>query len=315
MEIPYLGETAALITSLSFAVVSTIFTFAGRLVGSGTVNRTRLLFALLILAAVHGAVFGVPLPIGADPARWGWLALSGVVGLALGDAFLFRAFLLIGTRLSMLLMSLAPVLAALLAWIFLNERLSSGQIMGIALTVGGVAWVVSDSGRAAGRAAQTLAVGAVPPGGEGRRSYSLGLLMGLLGATGQAVGLILAKSGLQGDFSPLSGNVIRMAGATVAIWLFTILRFRAHEPFLRIRAAPRALWLILAGAIVGPVIGVSFSLLAVQQTQVGVASTLIATTPVFLLPVGHFLFKERFGWQAVVGTFLAIAGIWRLFAA
>lgn len=117
----FIGEIAALITSLSFAFTATFFTFAGRSVGSEIVNRTRLGIALLVLILVHWVVIGTPLPWGADGYRWVWLGLSGVVGLALGDAFLFQSYLMIGPQLGMLMMSLAPVIAAFLAWITLGN--------------------------------------------------------------------------------------------------------------------------------------------------------------------------------------------------
>ncbi|HLF89008.1 MAG TPA: DMT family transporter [Anaerolineales bacterium] len=265
---PYLGEISALITAISFAFTATLFTFGGRLVGSGVVNRTRLLFGMGMLLLTHWVTLGTLLPTTA-PERWLWLSLSGVIGLSLGDAFLFQAFIWIGARLSMLLMSLAPVLAALLAWIILGETLTVGQIIGI--------------------------------------------LFGIGAATGQALGLILSKLGLVGDFSALSGNVIRMLAATTAIWIYTLLRNQGKETTRQLSAHPRAILFIIGGSIFGPLIGVSFSLLAVQQTEVGIASTLIALTPIFMLPVGAVVFKEKFSWQAVAGTVAALVGVAMLF--
>jgi drug/metabolite transporter (DMT)-like permease len=119
--------------------------------------------------------------------------------------------------------------------------------------------------------------------------------------------------GLANDFPALSGNVIRMLAATTAIWLFTLYRKQAGETFQQLSANPRVLLLIFGGAIFGPLIGVSFSLLAVQKTEVGIASTLIALTPIFMLPVGAVIFKEKFGWQAIAGTVLAMVGVAMLF--
>lgn len=303
---PYLGEISALITSLSFAFTATFFTFAGRLVGSGVVNRTRLLFGMGMLLLAHLMIIGTLFPR-ATASQWLWLSLSGVIGLTLGDAFLFQAFLWIGARLSMLMMSLAPVLAALLAWLFLGETLTGSQITGILLTIGGVAWVIAEqNGHARGRVTPATSQ---PP----HPNYKLGLLFGLGAATGQAVGLILSKKGLANDFPALSGNVIRMLAASSSIWLFALYRKQGRETAHQWRTHPRALPLILGGAIFGPLIGVSFSLLAVQKTEVGIASTLIALTPIFMLPIGAVIFKEKFGWQAIAGTVLAMAGVALLF--
>ena len=309
---PYLGEISALITAISFAFTATLFTFGGRLVGSGVVNRTRLLFGMGMLLLTHWVTLGTLLPTTA-PERWLWLSLSGVIGLSLGDAFLFQAFIWIGARLSMLLMSLAPVLAALLAWIILGETLTVGQITGILLTIGGIAWVIAEQN---GNRNPTPRGGrTVPPTTTGpeRHNYKIGILFGIGAATGQALGLILSKLGLVGDFSALSGNVIRMLAATTAIWIYTLLRHQGKETTRQLSAHPRAILFIIGGSIFGPLIGVSFSLLAVQQTEVGIASTLIALTPIFMLPVGAVVFKEKFSWQAVAGTVAALVGVAMLF--
>lgn len=308
----FLGEISALVTALSFSFTATFFTFAGRRVGAAVVNRSRLLLAMVLLTGVHWLFYGAPAPVGAAPERWLWLGLSGVVGLALGDAFLFQAFLWIGPRLSMLLMSLAPVLATLLAWMFLGETLRFSQIVGIGITIAGIAWVILEQN--GNLPASRVAVPRNPLPVK-NPEFVPGLLFGIGAAAGQALGLILAKKGLGGDFPALSGNVIRMLAAGASIWGYTLLRGQARDTFRALGAQPRALGWITGGAVFGPLIGVSFSLLAIQHTAVGIASTLMALTPVFLLPIGYFIVKERFGWQAVAGTLVAIAGVGVLFLA
>ena len=283
-----------------FTATSTLFTFAGRQVGSMVVNRSRLLLAIVFLTIAHLAL-GQPLPVNVEAGRWFWLGISGIVGLVLGDAFLFQAFIWIGPRLSMLMMSLAPILATLLAWLFLSEQLTSQQVLGILITLLGVSWVIRERN---GQQEKDLL---------DSRHYLLGILCGLGGATGQAAGLILAKKGLVGDFSALSGTLMRMLAAAVTLWLFTLLRGQARFTLQQLASRPNASLFILGGAFAGPFLGVTLSLLAIQNTQVGIASTLMALPPVFLLPVGYFVFKERFGWQAITGTALAMAGVGLLF--
>src|SRR5512140_2095080 len=139
---PYLGERAGLLTSLFFAITAVISTAAGATVGSVVLNRTRVVFALVYLLLLNTILFRQPLPIAAAPTRWLWLALSGVIGLAIGDAFLFQAYLSIGPRLGSLLLSLSTVFGALEAWLFFGETLHSGQIIGIAVALAGIVWVV-----------------------------------------------------------------------------------------------------------------------------------------------------------------------------
>ena len=294
----YLGEIAALLTSLAWSVTSTLFTLAGRKVGSAVVNRTRLLLAMLLLFVVHWFLLGSFLPLDAAPERWWWLGLSGIIGLVIGDAFLFQAFVWIGARLSMLVMSLVPVFATLIAWIFLGERLSAMQIAGMALTLSGIAWVVLERN------------GSEQSAGH---NYRRGILFGVGAAGLQAIGLVLAKNGMAGDFSPISGTLIRMSTAAVVLWGFTILRGQAQQTLHSLGNHPKATALLSVGVVTGPVLGVSLSLMAVQKTAVGIASTLMSLPPVFLLPISYFLFKERFGWGAVAGTFVAVTGVAILF--
>jgi len=209
-----IGGLAALGTSILWATGSTFFTFASRELGSVAVNRVRLLLATIFLAITHLAINGALLPVNVKPETWFWFVLSGVIGLALGDAFLFQAFVWIGPRLSMLLMSLAPVISVIFSWIFLAERLTLLQVLGIGVTVLGVSTVILDRG--------------IPNQASGQnRNYLKGLLFGLGGAVGQALGLITSKVGLNAGVSPLSGNLIRMFSAAVIMWIIALVMNQA----------------------------------------------------------------------------------------
>lgn len=258
-------------------------------------NRTRLVAALILLGLAHWILLGSIFPTAVDPERWFWLGISGIIGLSLGDIFLFQGFAWIGPRLTMLMMSLSPILSTLLAWVFLSERIKLAQAFGIAITLAGVAWVVIEKN---GNATQLTRP----------KNYFKGLLVGLGASACQATGLVLARQGLSGDFPALSGNFMRMAVASGAIWLATLIQGQAGQTFGALRSTPIALRNIVVGASLGPLLGVTLSLFAIQHTEIGVASTLTSLPPIFLLPVSYLVFKERFGWQAIAGTFLAIAG-------
>jgi len=298
MNLLYLGELAAIVTSITYAVNSTLFTVAGRVVGSSVVNRVRLIAACLFLTLAHWIILGSFWPVGTELDRWFWLGLSGIVGLVLGDAFLFQAFVWVGPRLSMLMMSLAPIIAAAAAWIFLGEKLSAWQMLGILITLFGIGWVVMEKNKNQ------------PPEKE---NYLKGILFGLGGAAGQGLGVVLAKLGLDGGYSPISANFIRMFTAMIVIWAATLIQKEFKSTFNKVAMNPRSLWAIIGGAFSGPFLGVSLSLFALQHTSIGVASTLMALPPVFLLPVERFYFKEKVGWGAVGGTVLAMVGVSVLF--
>ena len=168
-----------------------------------------------------------------------------------------------GPRLGTLLLSLAPIFGSIIAWIFFGETLTALQITGIVLALAGIAWVVTSH--------------AEPPNtphGHTRRGVIFGVLAGL----GQALGLVLSKQGMFGDFSPFQANAIRMLAAVIFIWAWTALEGKGSATFNALREKPQVLGLLALGALVGPVLGVSASLLAVQHAEIGVASTLMAWT-------------------------------------
>lgn len=296
-----MGELAGLATSLFWALSSVFFTRGGQRVGSVNVNRIRLVLAVILIMLAHLVTQGTLLPLNASPERWLWLGLSGLVGLAIGDTFLFQAYVLVGNRLGTLLLGLSPVIGALIAWIFLGERLSAAQVGGILVSIGGVALVVLTSRSSNGAP-------------HDRRRFILGILCGLGGAIGQAAGLVLAKKGLAGDFPAVSGVAIRMLAAMVVIWAVALVLGQMRSTLAAARN-PAALGVIGAGAVVGPFIGVWLSLVAVQLTYVGIASTLTSLAPIFVLPISALVFKESVNRWAVLGTLVAIAGVAIIFLA
>jgi len=203
----------------------------------------------------------------------------------------------------MLIMALAPVLSAILGWLFLGESLTPLEIGGIVLTVAGIGIVVVDrqgkskDGETAGNS----------------RQYIIGILFALGGALGQAGGLILSKMGLANDFPAISALLIRLTVAVTAIWVFSIVRGELVSSVRTLRAHPRVMGMITIAAFLGPVIGVWLSLIAVQHAPVGIASTLMALTPIFLMPIAFFVFKDRITLQAIIGTIVAFAGTALLF--
>ena len=293
----YLGELAALATSLSFSFGSSAFTIAGRRIGSLVVNRIRLVFAVIFLSLTHWVMLGSFIPFNIAPERWFWFGLSGIVGLVIGDIFLFQSFVLVGPRIAMLMMSLAPIIAALQAWAFLGEALKIGQVLGIFITLAGIMWVVVDGKKKNG----------------GARDYKRGIIFGLGAAIGQASGLVLAKRGFGGDFSPISANLIRMLSAMVVLWLLTLLQGQIKSTLKTLRKDKNGVLFAGAGAFFGPFLGVTLSLFAIQHIEVGVVSTLTSLPPIFLLPISYFFFKEEFGWGSIAGTLLAMAGVALLF--
>lgn len=294
----HLGELAALGTALCWSISSLAFTRAGRRLGTLPLNVIRLALALVFAALAGALLHGRPLPTDAGAEQWLWLGLSGFVGFFLGDLCQFRAFVEIGPRLTLLLMALAPPLTALIGLVALGERLSLLALVGMATTLAGVAWVLFE------RTASTAS--AAPPG------RLRGILLGLGGALGQAGGLVLSKRGLHG-YEPLAGAQIRMI---VGLCCFAVLT-AAVSAGSRLRAAGRdrvALGQAALGAALGPFLGVSLALYAVQHTSAGVAASLMSTSPIFIIPLAAAIEGERASLRGALGAALAVAGVALLFA-
>lgn len=292
---PYLGESAALLTALCWSLNSVCFTVAGRRVGSASVNLGRLLMAWGTLVLAHLLFYGSPFPLQAGAARFGWLGVSGLIGFALGDAVLFEAFVLLGARLSMLLMTLSPLFSALLAWLFLGQSLSLPKVAAMAVTLVGIGWVVWGGGEH-----------------EAHPHLWRGILLGVGGALGQSIGLVFSKFGLEGGFPPISANLIRVTAGLAALLLYFAATGQMRRTLAALRDG-RATAFIGLGSVTGPVLGVVLSLVAIARTSMGVAATLMSLSPVILLPVSHFMFKEKVGGHAILGTLLALAGAAALF--
>ncbi|MEO1290829.1 MAG: DMT family transporter [Chloroflexota bacterium] len=299
----YIGELAGIGTSIAFAFGSTLFTLSGRILGSPLVNRTRLVIALVGVLIVHLLWFGEALPQDAGYQPWFWLSVSGFVGLAIGDGLLFQAFVLLGPRLSMLIFSTNPIIAAILGWVFFGETLDLFDFLGVSITLAGIALVVTERSEKPKNDAPNLTT----------RTYVLGLLFALGGAAGQAGGQVLAKAGLANDFPTFSALLIRLIAATITIWVLTIAQRQVRSSFVKLRANPRAVAMLIVAALVGPIVGVWLSLVAIQNAPIGIATTLSSLTPIFLIPVSYFVFGDKVTSQAMFGTIVAVAGTTLLF--
>jgi drug/metabolite transporter (DMT)-like permease len=293
----HIGQVAALATALCWTVTAMAFESAGKRVGSLPVNLLRLLMAIVFLSLYSLVMRGRLFPTDASAHAWLWLSVSGIIGFLLGDILLFRAFVVIGSRISMLIMAAVPPITAVLGWMIMGERLSFTNLVGMGLTIAGISWVVLERGRGEADAAS---------GSPGSRRLT-GILLAFGGAFGQAVGLVLSKYGM-GDYDAFAATQIRIiAGAIGFVLLFFI-----RPTWRRVGAALRdgaAMQRITLGAFFGPFLGVSLSLLAVQYTESGVAATIMSIVPVLIIVPAIIVFKERPTKREVVGAVVAVVGV------
>ncbi len=293
---PFVGEFAAIATAFMWSVTSVAFTEASVRVGSLTVNVSRLFLAsfyLLITILILGLKFDL------NYNQYFFLALSGVIGLVFGDGFLFKGFQYVGARISMLVMSLVPAISAFIAYFLLDEIISLWGIVGIILTMLGVAIVLLQKSSS----------------GNFDASYKFrGIIYCILGAFGQAVGLILAKFAF--NDGPINGFVatfVRIVPAIILLYPIAYFSNRLGNPIKTYLADKKAFKFTLLGSFVGPYLGITFSLIAVANTFVGIASTLMSTAPIIMLPLVKYYYKENLSVMSIGGAFIAVAGVAILF--
>lgn len=283
----HIGEVASLGVAVCWTFSALYFEKAGHKVGSLSVNVIRIFLAVVFLGITLLFTQGSFFPIGATFENWFWLGLSGVIGFFIGDLLLFQSYVVIGSRTSQLVLSLAPMLTAVIGWFFLSEILSLQSIIGIIVSVTGV--IIAVSGK--------------------RLKLNIplkGFLFALGGALGQALGLVLSKKGM-GDYDPLAATQIRAIFGFISFFILILYLKRFNRVVLAIKdiSSMRA---ITIGTIFGPFIGVALSLFAIQRTHTGVASALMALTPIIIIIPSFLMFKERITTQQVVGAFISIAG-------
>jgi len=307
MTIPYPGELAALLTAFFWTVTALAFESAGKKIGSLTVNLIRLLFAFVFIGTLSFVTRGEFLPVGASYHNWIWLSVSGFVGFVLGDLFLFKAYVVVGARVSQLIMSLSPPIAAIIGWIILNETLCLKSIAGMVITISGIALVILKRER---RPAEEDSQGPAKKRGKKNLKFSYpltGILLAFGGAAGQATGLVLSKYGME-DYNPFSANQIRMiTGFFGFVVIYTFMnRWKSLMPALKNKSAMS--WLTV-GSFFGPFLGASFSLVAVSYTASGIAATIMATVPVIIIAPAVIFFREKVKPLEILGAILAFTGV------
>jgi drug/metabolite transporter (DMT)-like permease len=294
---PFFGEFCALITAMFWSMSPLFFSAAIARVGTVTVNITRLTFALVFLVA---SVLVMQYSVSLSSSQYLYLSFSGFLGLVFGDSFMFKGFQHVGARITMLIMALSPAIAAVLAYVVLGEHMPALGIAGIAVTLGGIIWVVLER----------------KPGEEERKQKMswMGLFYAFLGAAGQGSGLVFAKLAFrEGSVNGIVATLIRIAAAWLILIPIAAVTKNLKNPVTTFRTERRALWLTAGGAVVGPFLGITFSLIAVAHTQVGVAATIMAMVPIVMLPLLRIFHNERLTWKSIAGAFVAVAGVVLLF--
>jgi drug/metabolite transporter (DMT)-like permease len=237
---------------------------------------------------------GLAWPSDADPRVWRMLGVSGFLGFFVSDLCLFKAFLLIGPRLSLLVTSLTPPMATLVSWAWQGGSLGPREWLAMAITLSGVLWVVLEQRE-----------GDEHP--HNRKTLRFGLTLAFVATATQSVGMVLAKDGIA-DYDPAASALIWILGALVG-YLLLITVLGRWRPVLAATGRRKPMLILVGGAVVGPFVGVSMCMAALQHCHVGVVTTILATIPVLILPFAVYLYGERVSGRAIGGALVAVAGV------
>ena len=293
----YTGELASLLVAVFWTITALAFEKASIRIGSLSLNLIRLVMGFFFLSVFALIRRGLFLPTDADGFNWVWLAISGLIGFVFGDLFLFKSYTLIGSRFAMLIMTLAPPIAAIAGWIALGETLSWLSITGMVLTMSGISLAIFNRN-------------------EGKKGISMklsvkGFLFAFLGAAGQGIGLVLSKYGMA-EYDPFAATQIRLIAGIVGFAVLTTYMGRWTKVIQATRNR-QGMSAAALGSFFGPFLGVSFSLLAVKYTETGIAATIMAIVPILIIPPAIIFNKEKVKMMEVVGSLISIGGISLLF--
>ena len=298
----YLGELISIGVAFSWTATALLSEFGSKRLGNLTLNVLRMAMALVFSLVLFAVVTGRPLPAGASPEAAGWMLLSGLVGYVIGDFCLFQCYIIIGSRYGQLFMTLAPLAAALMAWVTLGQQMKPISIVAMLVTLAGIS--ISVLGR----------------GEHHKVSLRLplnGVLFAIGAAVCQGIGLVLSKIGMNHFEAvegvpewlvPFSANFFRCIAGLIGFMLLHKLR-DGFAPLRKALHDRKGLTAAFATTIFGPFIGVGFSLMAVQYTAAGIASTLMAMTPIIILLPSRWLFHQKITWRAVLGAIISVIGV------
>jgi len=313
MRYPAYGLIAATTAAFFWSISVVMYRRIGRIMPPVMLNMSKGLMAALVLTFVLAGQWAIRainsddgwptiVPWSDTIPLWmvGLMALSGVIGIGLGDTLLFAGLNRMGARRILLLFTINPVITVLIAWAFMNEPLAWPQVIGVVLTCGGVAWVIAE------RNAKKS---------DGHVD-ALGVIYGILAATCQATGVLISRYVFdRTDMSEVSSAWLRLLAG--ALFLFLCLPLDRllkdpggldhHHPSHPSKA--QATTMFFVALLLGTVGGIWLMQIAIKQSyRVGIASTLLSTSPLFVLPIAALL-GEHISKRAVLGAFVTVGGI------
>jgi len=291
------GEFAALLVAVFWTITALAFESATKKVGSIAVNIIRLVIGFLFLSTLTLILRGKLLPIDASLHNWIWLGVSGIIGFVIGDLFLFKSYSIVGSWFSMLMMTLAPPIAAIFGFIILGERMELKSLLGMSLTITGIGLTIFS------RKSKNEKFSLNKP--------AIGILYALIGAFGQGLGIVFSKLGMA-DYDPFASTQIRIITGMIGFGIIISFAGRWKSIFAALKNRKGMLGITI-GSFFGPFLGVSFSLVAVKYTQTGIASTIMAIVPILIIPPSILFFKHKITLREMIGAIMGVVGVMLFF--
>ena len=303
----FTGELISLGVAFLWTLASIACEVAGKQFGAVILNVWRMLLTFFALILFLWWAMDNPFPIYASTNTIIWSMLSGVVGYFFGDWCLLKGYLIIGARYGQLIMTLAPLFAAFFAFTFLHQTLTWQNLLAMLVTLSGIAIALLGKGE------------------SNKISLQLplkGVLFMLGSALGQGLGLVLSKKGLDlyindmpqhllpsvSMYMPFSANLIRCFAGLLCFGSWLIIR-KEMGAFTHSVKDSKGMSMTVVAVICGPLIGVGFSLMAVQYTAAGIASTIMSLTPILILIPAKFVFKQTIGIKSIIGAIVSFLGL------
>ena len=304
----FIGETAALSAALLWAISSVVYSRLGLKIPPLQLNFYKGIIAIALIVitlAIQGAAF-----TNLSPSTIALLTLSGAIGIGLGDTAYFSALNSLGARRTLLLETSSPPIGALLALIFIGERLTYSGWCGILLTILGIAWVISERNPVSKIGISGEQYPAL--NGRGLRSLRQGVIWGILAAIAQATGAVISRYALiQSDISPLESTLIRLVGGTIIV-LGLLFLPTAQPANFKWQLSWRSLGIIAIAAMGSTYLGIWLQQTSLKFAPTGIAQTFLATSPLFILPIVA-LQGEKISLRAILGVVISLAGIAMMF--
>ncbi len=294
------GEIAALLAAMCWAMSTVMYRPIGYRLSAGVMNFYKGILASLLLIVMIGIVVCV--------SGFAWpviefrtsvlLAVSGLIGIGLGDTLFFASLRQVGARRAMLLTTLGPPLTALIGLVYPGESLSLHAWLGILLTIAGVAWVITERSELKG-----------PESAE--HHTGRGVLWGVLFSVSAAVSTVISRDAMDDTAmaADVSALIRLLAGtATVGLMLPLLRLMERQNGTSRPRMSPGRWGLFAMAVFFGTFLGIWLFQVAVAHTQAGIALTLASTATLFVLPIAAVM-GERVSLRAIIGAAVAVLGI------